>query len=204
MADPTKVWADFLNPNVLKRRILQAGIYLAAFELLKDAVIVHPREFFASDCVAGRGWMESPSYRENVLSRHPKENPLRASWAWLLDIGAVDETDTQVLRELTDARNDFAHELHSIASGGKIPDFEALFSKLRELLGKIERWWLVNVELETDPEFIGQAIDPNVIVSGRMVYLNAMYSTALGEEDAAWRFYNEFVASQGDSARSSA
>lgn len=38
-------WEDFLNPDVLRPKLISASIYLAAFELLKDAIIERIEDF---------------------------------------------------------------------------------------------------------------------------------------------------------------
>ncbi|MBJ7278541.1 hypothetical protein JHC43_18835 [Marinobacter salarius] len=36
MSDSTRNWEDFLNPEILKTKLISASIYLAAFEILKE------------------------------------------------------------------------------------------------------------------------------------------------------------------------
>lgn len=113
------------------------------------------------------GFRYSPSYEEKVLSLDPKgkNDAWRASIVWLEQMSVIDQNDIGKIVECTDARNIFAHELNEIISGRKRPDFEALFPALVELIVKIDKWWIVNVEIETDPDFADRDIDVDQIVA---------------------------------------
>ncbi len=195
MVEAFDQWGEFLNPGVLKRRILTAGIFLAAYEMLKASIIERPKEFFAQDWSAAKGWQCSDYYREVVLSKDPKgkADALRSSIAWLLEVGALSEEDVSDFRTLTDARNQFAHELSAVATGTNSPDFEALFPILRQMLASLERWWIVNVEMELEEDWNAEDLNVDEILPGRLITLDVMSNTAIGDEEAAWRFYNDFL-----------
>jgi len=46
-----------------------------------------------------------------------------------------------------------------------------LFKEITDLLDKIERWWILNVEIPTNPEFDGEEIDEDGIVTNRIITL---------------------------------
>jgi len=39
-------WEEFLNPEVMRSRLITASIYIAGFEAFKDAVVGRIRDFF--------------------------------------------------------------------------------------------------------------------------------------------------------------
>jgi len=39
-------WEEFLNPEVMRPRLIAASIYIAGFEALKDSIVGRIREFF--------------------------------------------------------------------------------------------------------------------------------------------------------------
>lgn len=41
-------WDEFLNPEVMRSRLIAASIYIAGFEALKDAIVGRIRDFFCS------------------------------------------------------------------------------------------------------------------------------------------------------------
>src|SRR5260370_41640079 len=86
-------WLEFLTPEVLRNRLISASIYLAAFELLKDSIIDHPRYFFASE-YDENGALAGPEYHKQVLSRN--SSPLYASLSCLREFGVLDDNDIAV------------------------------------------------------------------------------------------------------------
>jgi hypothetical protein len=96
-------------------------------------------------------------------------------------------------RPCTDARNLFAHELSKIISGQKKPNFEELFPLLIDLIIKIDKWWITNVEIETNPEFSHIEIVEDAVVPGSQLLLSIIYQSAVGDMKAAQELYDEFV-----------
>jgi len=188
------IWSDFLNPDVMRRRFVTAGLFIAAHEKLLQAIKQPISEFFSTSWTATDGWLEGSSYAKKVRALDPKgkSDPLRGSIAWLRQGGVIDETDEAVIKETSDARNVFAHELSSVLGGSKSPDFDALFPKLVALIIKIERWWLVNVETEVDPDLAVQITDPDEVMPMSWMFLHIMELVALGEDDKAWELYRGF------------
>ena len=71
-------------------------------------------------------------------------------------------------------------------------DFETHFSQLVSLIQKIDRWWIVNVEIATDPEMCDKEIDEDGILSARLILIQILSQVALGNDEEAWWFFNEF------------
>ncbi|MEY8141209.1 hypothetical protein [Falsihalocynthiibacter sp. CO-5D18] len=160
-----------------------------------NSVKDRPHDFFSDTWTATDGWKSSPKYRKNVLSLDPKgkNDPLRASIAWLRQIGAIDEYDEITIRELTEERNRLAHELRKVLGGTHRHDFENLFPKLISLVAKIERWWIVNVEIATDPDLAGKEFDEDGVTPGSVILLQVLNQVALGKDEEAWALYHEFI-----------
>jgi hypothetical protein len=89
-----------------------------------------------------------------------------------------------MFEQLKVCRNKLAHELPELAFSAELQHIE-LFPKLVSLLGKIERWWIVNVEIPTDADFDGREIDYEGIVPGRVMTIKMMLDIALGSQDEA-------------------
>lgn len=62
-----------------------------------------------------------------------------------------------------------------------------------ELLRKIEVWWVVNVELATNPDFDEKEVDENEILAGTVMMLKILIDVALGDEKESTYYYNEFL-----------
>jgi len=167
-----------------------------AHEMLVSAVRDRLRDFFADGWTA-KGWKTSAAYRDKVLTLDPKNkgDPWRASLVWLRQMDAIDDDDERAIRELTLERNRLAHELRKVVgSSYHHLDFEGLFPKLLALVAKIDRWWVVNVDIETDPELMDEEIDAASVVPGSQILLQVLAEVALGKDEKAWALYREFMA----------
>jgi hypothetical protein len=77
---------------------------------------------------------------------------------------------------------------------GLPPGFEDRFGDMVTLLDKIERWWIVNVEIPTHPDFDGKydEIDENGVIPGPILSLRVLIDVALGSDESARFYINEF------------
>ena len=167
MSDTFAQWKEFLNPETMRRRMLTASLFLVAHEMLISAVKTRLHDFYMFE-FDERGYRYSPAYEEKVLSLDPKgkKDAWRASLVWLEQYAVIDGNDAKNIKRCSDARNTFAHELNEIISGRKHPDFDELFPVLVELVIKIDKWWIINVELDTDPDVNLEKVDLDSIVPG--------------------------------------
>jgi hypothetical protein len=131
------------------------------------------------------------NYKQKVLSRN--RSPLYASLDWLKESGAITEEDIESLNEIKDCRNQLAHDLLEGLTKNNVPDLESRFSSMLELLHKIEVWWIVNVELATNPDFYDKEVDENEILTGPVMMLKILIDVALGDEKESSYYYNEFL-----------
>jgi hypothetical protein len=194
MVDTNEAWKAFLNPDIVRTTLIAAGLFLIGHEMLRDSIKRHPLEFFANRWIAN-GPELSDAYREKVLALDPKgkSDRLRGSIAWLRQMDAISIEDENTIRIVVDVRNEVAHELQAMVGGSKPPDFAHHFSKRMELIQKIEKWWIVNVEISTDPDFDGKPIDEDGIISGPSWIMQMMAQVALGDGDEAWELHREFT-----------
>ena len=192
MADTRDAWAAFLNPEVVRAKLIAAGLFLVAHEMLINSIKRHPLSFFA-DCWTAKGPAPSKKYSSKVLALDPKGkmDALRGSIAWLRMMDAISENDEQAFRIVNDARNDLAHEMAAMLGGSKPPEFADHFATLMALVDKIERWWIVNVEIPTNPDFDHQNIEEAGIVSGPAWIMHMLGEVALGNDDEAWDLHRK-------------
>lgn len=190
-------WQEFLNPDVMRPRLIAASIYIAGFEALKDSVVGRIRDFFWI------GFDESgdkidPKYQSDVLSRN--RSPVYASLDWLKEMNAINDDDLVVFDHVKACRNMLAHKLLStLGSEGLPPDFEQRVSEMVALLRKIEVWWITNVEIPTNPDFDERDVDAEGIVPSPIITLQLLLDIALGDEEQSRFYYNEFRKQTGGS-----
>lgn len=187
-------WAEVLNPDLLRAKLVSAGLFLLAHEMLLESIRRHPLRFF-SDTWTADGAEQSTEYQKEVLARDPKgkADPVRGSIAWLRYMDVLSEEDENAIRRITDERNRLAHELAGIVLASEPHSFVEHFPTLVALVSRIEKWWIIKVEVETDPGLAEQEIDPDQVVPGVVLILHMLSQVALGEGEVAWELHRWLV-----------
>jgi hypothetical protein len=170
-------WMKLTTPEVLSSNLIRASLFLVAWELLKNSLIKRLRDFFASEFRQGE-WLVSEAYRTKVLSLD--KDALTASCLWFKDMGALTDEDMSKVRKARTYRNAIAHDLPNfLGSFDREIEDEQLLG-VQELLVKVDRWWLREFEIPTDPEFAGQDIPDEEISSGNMLMLSLILDVLSG------------------------
>lgn len=183
-------WERFLNPVGLKKNIITASVHSMAFEMLKSSIEDKIREFY-TDGFDENGQIISEDYKNNVLTLN--RSRIYASLKWLKQHDAIDDVDIEMFERIKSHRNELTHELFKFASNGCDFDITQSFDGMIELLRKIELWWFVNFEMEINPESYPPDLNLDQVIPGRLWSLQMLINTALGSEEEALAFYNEFV-----------
>lgn len=189
MTDSSNQWEDFLNPEILKTRLISASIYLAAFEVLKDSIVGRIETFF-SDGFGPQGHVFSTEYEVEIKSKH--KSKVRASLEWLKEQEAITDEDIEAFDKIRQSRNEVAHEMPKFLGGENSVNFVQQFDLMVALLRKIEVWWIVNLELAINPDLHDAEIDEGGIIPGALLTLQLMLDIALGDPEKASYYYDEF------------
>lgn len=184
-------WERTLHPETLKTNIITASIFSMAFEMLKSSIVEKIEGFFTND-FDQNGPIVSPEYKDKVLSLN--RSPLYASLKWLQDIGAIDDEDMEKFEHIKRCRNTLTHEMFAFASSGVDFDVAEVFDEMVSLLRKIELWWFENFELAIDPESYPDDLGVKQVVPGPVWSLQMLIDVALGPEEEARKYYDQFVA----------
>jgi len=179
-------WERFLHPAALRTNMITASLIITAYELLKDAVISRIRDFFSIGSKES-----SPKYRADVLSKN--KSPLYASLQWLKEVEAINDDDLVTFDLVKRFRNDLAHEPARFLTDGLPNEWPDRFNEIVKLVGKIEKWWIFNVEIPSNPEYHGEEIKEEDILPGAIMTLKLMFEIALGSEEESMRYFNHFV-----------
>lgn len=188
-------WERFLDPEVVRASLFLATMFISTFEILKDSVVGRVREFYSHGCDHD-GLVVSPEFNRDVASRN--KSVLYASLEWLRENEAIDDTDLETFEELKKTRNLLAHQLFSVVTGQAESDHSAQFPILVALLRKVEVWWVVNLEIPTNPDFADQEIDVSGIVPGPVLSLQMLIEVASGSTTLLehWRKLRENSATE--------
>jgi hypothetical protein len=186
METTSERWERFLDPDAVRPSLFLATMFITTFEILKNSVVDHLRNFYTN------GWDESgpnisSEYQSKVISRN--KSVLYASLEWLHESGAISSKDLEKYERLKKTRNLLAHQLFEAVTGQVESKHEAQFEELVELLRKVEVWWVVNLEIATNPDFDGQEIDEEGIVPGSILSLQMLIEVASGNTELLehWR-----------------
>jgi hypothetical protein len=186
MQEHEERWERFLDPEVVKPSLFLATMFITTFEILKNSIVDRLRDFYLIGWSA-EGNTISPEYAAKVLSRN--KSAVYASLDWLVEQQAIEESDLATFEILKKTRNLLAHRLFDVVTGQAESPHQEQFIVLVELLRKIEVWWVVNVEISTDPDYADEEIDEAGIVPGAILSLQILLEVASGNTDLleAWR-----------------
>jgi hypothetical protein len=186
-------WERFLNPESLRANLVTGSLFIAAFEMLKTSIIDHIRDFFSTGFNQS-GPIIGERYKTAVLSLN--NSPLYASLEWLKNMDAINDKDIEDFEKIKKCRNEIAHEFVNFLSTGPTIDPLPLFPTMISLLSKIEKWWILNVEIPTNPDFDGKDIDENGIIPGPIMTLQMLTDIDIGSEKGSKAYY-EFMKEKG-------
>jgi len=179
-------WERFLDPEVVRPSLFLATMFITTFEILKDSVVDRIRDFYT------HGWDQNgptvgPEYQAQVLVRN--KSALYASLDWLREHNAIDEADLKTFESLKKTRNQLAHQLFNVVTGQVESEHASQLAVLVALLRKVEVWWVVNVEIPTNPDYDGKEIDEAGIVPGPVLSLQMLIEVASGNTELLeqWR-----------------
>ena len=186
-------WERILHPKTLKENIIVASLFSMAFEMLKTSII-EKLEYFYSDGLDKSGLIVSPDYKSEVLPLG--KGQLYASLNWLKNHDAITGEDLESFEYIKKCRNTLTHEMLSFTSKGVDFEVAEAFGKLTSLLRKIEIWWFVNLEMSIDPDAYPEDLDPEQVIPGPIWSLQMLINIALGPDEEAKKYYDQFVSSQ--------
>jgi hypothetical protein len=188
MTSATDQWERFLDPDVVRPSLFLATMFITTFEILKDSIMDDVRGFY-TDGFDEHGLTVGAEYQSQVLSKN--KSPLYASLQWLRENDAIDDADLITFERLKNTRNQLAHQLFAVVTGQVESAHESQFTDLVTLLRKIGVWWVVNVEIQTNPGFDGQEIDEAGIVPGALLSLQMLIEVASGNTELLERWRKE-------------
>lgn len=186
MASIDDQWERFLDPEVVRPSLFLATMFITAFEILKNSIVEDVRGFYTNG-FDENGPTVGDEYKSKVLSKN--KSLLYASLQWLRENEAIDDEDLTTFEKLKSTRNQLAHQLFAVVTGQVESAHESQFAELMALLRKIGVWWVVNIEIPTNPDYDGQEIDEDGIVPGPILSLQMLIEVASGNTELLehWR-----------------
>lgn len=175
------------DSSVLRPFLISASLYIAAFELLKNAINKRIEEFFmiGYDCKNRNRQKEYDEEMKPYREKHKdkKDKKTYASLDWLVDFGAITKVDVKVYDEVREFRNKIAHEMIGLTYEN-LPENQEMLNKhfvaMFELLRKIEAYWILNVDIPCNPDFDGKEIKADDVFPGPVLMMQILCKEALG------------------------
>ena len=159
MIDPEQL----LGKDNIRRQLLDAALFLLAYELLRSSIVEGVKEFFC-DGFGENGSTYSDEYYSKVLPR--AKHVFEASLIFLVEVEAISEDEKTKIQALREHRNEVAHDIPSaIFEVKKRVDLGKL-QLAGQLLHKIDNFW-GRVEADVNPDFENEEIDYEGITSIR-------------------------------------
>jgi hypothetical protein len=193
MADISQQWKNIFDKDILRGSVNIIALYITVYELLEDTIISKPKDFYTVVELDDRAKQQ---YEQEVLALYRKEaclglntknKALIASLLWFKRNGAIDDHDIQVFAESRKLRNKITHEMYgAIVEGGSA--IAEQFALLYCLFCKIERWWVLEIEVPITDEIPADAeIDVNGVMSGNMVVLNVIMDILMNDSNSNFK-----------------
>ena len=175
-----------LDPNEIRLGLIEAAGFLALFELLRAEVILAPAGLFFDSPPTGttgdlkftrfkRGKLvPSKRYREVVLrGQTEKFDAYALAASWLASVNAITPSEVAELLAIRKYRNEVAHELQEILIDPDRRLRNVFSTRASELLAKVGRWGVRNIELEGESAQIpdeeletGRSIMAGIVLGG--------------------------------------
>jgi len=183
-------WLKFLDPENLKGNLMFSSLYIASFEAFKDYVVDEVKFFFNNGFKDGE-FTFSNEYNTKV--KILDKSLLKATLIWLKDLEAIDEKDIETYDELRQYRNKLSHELMTLLFEGLPQELPEKFAQLIALRVKIEKWWIMNIEIPTNPDFDASTrIKDEDIMTSSQIFNQLIFDMLSGDEKRASYYQNEF------------
>lgn len=175
--DNTQQWKNILDTEVLRGNINLIAMYIMVYELLEDTIISRPKDFYT---ILEFDEEAQKRYDDSVLSLYDKKafpkinsknKELIASLIWFKNSGAIDDNDIDIFSASRTLRNEITHEMLSTISVGteKLVD---QFCLMYGLFSKIEKWWIIEIEVPIAGDYKPEGIDQDGVMSGNMILLD--------------------------------
>jgi len=185
-------WLKFLDPENLKGNLMFSSLYIASFEAFKDYVVEEVKFFFHMGFVDGE-FTFSDEYNTKVLALN--KSVLKATLIWLKGLDAIDEKDIDTYNELRQYRNKLSHELMTLLFEGLPQELPEKFAQLIALRVKIEKWWIMNIEIPTNPDSDASTeVKEEDIMTSSQIFNQLIFDMLSGDEKRSSFYQNEFKA----------
>lgn len=180
--DLLKSLKDVENSEKVKRRLIITSLYVTCYEALKDSIVDQVRKFYIpynNPAKVSNSDEDKKEYEKDVLRLD--KYLFHASILWLKKMGAVNAEDEERINKFRDLRNKIVHNLSDVIFYWQKIISEKEIIELRNLINKIDVWFIKNLELSIHNAVTGDDIDieNSHPISGTVMILDMIIKAGL-------------------------
>ena len=185
--DLREEFIKFFDEKRLYKNLALSALYLATFEMLKSAIIENIRTFFRTGEDDSK--KEMPLRYKEIMKDYFKRYTGQKDWEyqaccdWLCNMEAISQSEREQLTKIKEQRNEISHELQYILFDPKKNVDISLLEIARDMVRKIDVWWIMNVDIPCNENFDDRAIQEDEIVPSRVLMLNHVFKSFLNQSE---------------------
>ena len=151
--DKDELLLNISDKDTIQNHLTFMALYIALYENFTATFVENVKSFLCDLGIKdGKlNYRETPVYREKIKNRvvdqKGNKDVLKATMLWLQDEGAMSEQDYSDFLEIKSIRNNYAHEMPRLIMEGVPLENIPWFFKLLDLYGKLDKWWINEIEL---------------------------------------------------------
>ncbi len=137
------------QPETLRDILVDAGLFLVAYELIRD-LIIKPVELFYSGVTYGHG-LPFSNFETDVSSRD--KHKFDACLLWLRDhMEAITCEQYKSIHRVREFRDTLTHKIHKNICNHNFLKASQLLLEAKDALFALDNFW-IRMEIQADPEF---------------------------------------------------
>ncbi len=137
------------SPEALREVLIDAGLFLVAYELIRS-LVVRPVELFYADTTFGEG-MAFKTFEDDVSSR--AKHKFDACLLWLRDLmKGISDDQYHAIHRVREYRDELTHGIHEKLAEYDFAKATALPLDAKDALFALDNFWVL-MEISADPEF---------------------------------------------------
>jgi len=195
-----ELFENILNPEVLNINLKITSVFIAIYESFKEDVVSLVKDSYLTGLKEGK--LTYHGYEEKVLSKitSGKNKTIRATILWLVENGVITEDDDKMFIKITNERNRLTHSMFVALSEGLPIETTELLIDMLKLYEKIEKWWLIEIEIPIDFDLHVKMGDSEINYDGvksvKLEFLKMMQEIAVTDTKKYYEIYRELKSNQ--------
>lgn len=188
--DNLNKWIEFLDPKIFKDNLLGCSVYIAIYEQFSEHVVSQLKYFYWNGHNKGKDTF-SPKYKSEVLSLD--KNLMNATLKWFINNKVISIEEYSNFQELRKYRNMLTHEMMKSIFEGLSDNYYTNFNNLIDLQIKIDRWWLIEIEIPTNSNYDHIEIDIDNAMTGSQIMFKLIGDLLSDNEKTSNYYKDEFI-----------